>query len=516
MKSKKIIVKSAAIVSLGIMTSRILGFVRDVFMAYFFGTKIVAQAFVMAFTIPNMLRQLVGEGAVNTVLVPVLTEYREKKEKAEFFRFANVLFNLFFVILLVITAFGILIAPVLIRILAPGFITDPIKLSLTIELSRILFPYVLVIGLVAYCTGVLNTFGHFAAPAYASTLLNAVVVVTMLIFFRSFEINHLVLAILIGGVVEILFLMFPLLRKGPFFNFKEGLFHEGAKKVGRLLVPRLAGAGMYQVNILVDRILASLEFIVGKGAVAAMYYGNRLFQLPLSLFGVALATAALPTLSSLAAKRDMEKLKESISFSIRNMFFLSAPASIGLMVLAKPIIKVIYERGEFTAAATAMTSSVLFFYSMGVVAYGGVMILVSAFYAMQDTLTPVKTAFVALLLNIALNLIFMVPLKAGGLALATSIVGYVNFVFLFNIIQRRIGLFDKKELSNSFFKITASSVIMGIAAYILSAVTNWGCGIRDALSLILIIIASIGAYLLASFVLKVEEMRMILSWIKRT
>lgn len=515
MISEKRLAKSTAIISSGIMTSRILGFIRDILIANFFGMKIFAQAFVMAFTVPNALRQLVAEGAVNTVLVPVLTEYHVKKDKTEFLRFANVLFNLFLVILLLVTIIGILAAPVLIRIIAPGFIIDPAKFFLTIKLTRILFPYILLVGLTAYCMGILNMFGHFAAPAFASAVLNATIIGGMLIFYPHVQITHLAFAVLAGGVLQLLFQVPPLLKRGPFFNIRTGLLHKSAKKVGRLFLPRMVGAGIYQINIVVDRMLASLQLIVGKGAVAALYYGNRLFQLPLALFGIAIATAALPTMSSLVVEKNIEKLKKSISFSIRNMLFLSVPASIGLMVLARPIIKVIFERGEFTSYATDVTSSVLFFYAIGLVAYGGIRILVAAFYAMQDTATPVKTAFFTLLLNIVLNVILMVPLKAGGLALATSISGFVNFCSLSIILEKKIGRFEGKETLNSLSKILFASLVMGFIAYGLMTMMPWDGGIKDTMNLILIISTSIAAYLGLSIMLKVKEMRAVFSWIKR-
>ncbi len=515
MTSEKGIAKSAAIVSFGTMVSRVLGFVRDIFIAFFFGTGTVAQAFFMAFTVPNLLRQLVAEGAVNTVIVPVLTEYKATRDRAEFFNFANVLFNQFVAVLLLITTAGIILAPVLIRIIAPGFISDPVKFALTIDLTRILFPYILLVGLTAYCAGVLNTFRHFAAPAFGSAVWNATIIIVMLVFFKTFEVSHLVIAVLFGGAMQLLLQVFPMLNKGPFFDIRAGLAHEGSGKIGRLLMPRVMGAGVYQLNVIVDRMLASLQLIVGKGAVAALYYGNRLFQLPLALFGIAIATAALPAMSSLAVGKDVKKLGESISFSMRNMFFLSLPASLGLMVLSRPIIKVIFERGEFTAYATDVTSSALFFYSIGLVAYGGVRILVSVFYAMQDTLTPVKTAFLALIVNIALNLILMVPLKAGGLALATSIAGFVNLLILAGLLRKRIGLFQWKEIGHSLARISAASAVMASVSYILMKALPWHGGVKDAAMLGVIILASALAYLFACIVFKVREMRMAFSWIRK-
>ena len=515
MTSKKGLTKSTAIVSSGIAISRILGFVRVILLAKFFGIGASAQAFVMAFTLPNSLRQLVAEGAVNTALVPVLTEYKAKKSKAEFWHFVNVLFNLFLVVLLFIAIVGVLAAPLLARIIAPGFIKDPEKLNLTIALMKMIFPYILLVGLTAYCIGVLHTFKHFTAPALSSAILNLTMIAGILAFYPYVNIAYLGCAVLIGGILQIALQLPPLLKKGPFFNLKAGLVTEGVGKFGKLLLPRMVGAGIYQINIIVDRILASLPFI-GEGAVVALYYGNRLFQLPLALFGIAIATAALPTMSSQVVEKNIEKLKETISFSLKNMLFFSMPASVGLIVLSRPIIKVLLERNKFTSYATDITSRVLFFYAIGLIAYGGVKILVAAFHAMQDTRTPIKVTSFALISNIVLNLILMVPLKAGGLALATSISGFIHFSFLFKLLRKKIGQFGEREILYFFLKILSASLVMALFAYTIMRRVTWNGGIKDILSLILIICSSIVLYLCVLLILKVKRARILFSWIKRS
>jgi len=516
MTTEKRLAKSTIIVSAGIMASRVLGFVRDILFAKFFGMGNAIQAFLMAFTVPNALREIAAEGAVNTALVPVLTDYNVKKGKEEFWRLANVIFNLFFVILLIIVIIGVFISPFLIRILAPGFLKDPDKFSLTVRFTRILFPYILLVGLAAICMGILNTLKHFIAPALGGVVFNVSLIGGMLIFYPHVTIMHVVFAVLVGGVLQFLVQLFPVLRRGPFLNWRAGLRHEGAVKVGKLLLPRLVGSGIYEINVIVDRMLASLEFVTGKGAVAALYYGNRLFQLPLAVFGISLATTALPTMSSFAAEKDMEKLKDTISFSLRTMLFFTTPAAIGLMVLSRPIIKVLFERGAFDQYATTITSTVLLCYSMGLIAYGSIRILVSAFYSMHDTFTPVRVTFYALFYNIALNLILMWPLKAAGLALATSIAGFINFGSLFIRLRKKVGQFREKEILESFVRILGASLVMGFVAFSLMSAINWDNGIiRDALNLVLLIIISVIAYMVSSLAFKVREMRSALSWIRR-
>ena len=517
MSTEKRLAKSTVIVSLGIMASRILGFIRDILFAKFFGTGSAIQAFLMAFTIPNALREVAAEGAVNTALVPVLADYNVKKGKEEFWRLANVIFNLFFAILLVIVIVGVLISPVLVRLIAPGFLKDPDKFALTVRFTRILFPYILLVGLATICMGILNTLKHFITPALGGVVFNAAVIGGMLIFYPHVTIMHVVLAVLAGGLLQLSIQLFPVLRLGPFPDWKAGLRHEGAIKAGKLLLPRLAGASIYEINVIVNRILASLDFVTGKGAVAALYYGNRLFQLPLAAFGISLATTALPAMSSLAAEKNIEKLKDMISVSLRTMLFLTVPAAVGLMVLSKPIIKVLFERGEFDQYATAVTSAVLLCYSIGLIAYSSIRILVTAFYSMHDTVTPLRVSFYALFYNIALNLILMWPLKAAGLALATSIAGFINLGSLFIRLRKKIGQFGEKEILESFMRISGASLIMGFVAFCLMSTVNWDNGtIRNTANLLFLIAVSVIVYIGSSFAFRVREVGSLLSWIKKS
>lgn len=516
MTTEKRLAKSTVIVSSGIMVSRVLGFVRDVLFAKFFGTGSSMQAFLMAFTIPNALRELAAEGAVNTALVPVLSDYNVKKSKEEFWRLASVVFNLFCVVLLAIVIAGILLSPILVKIIAPGFIKDPDKFSMTVRFTRILFPYILLVGLAAICMGILNTLKHFVLPALGGVMFNVALIGSMLIFYPNVTIMHIVFAVLVGGLLQLAIQLFPILKLGPFLNWRAGLKHEGAAKIGKLLFPRFVGSGIYEINIIVDRVLASLDFITGKGAVAALYYGNRLFQLPLAVFGISLATTALPAMSSFVAEKDMEKLKDTISLSLRMMLFLTMPAAIGLMVLARPIIKVLFERGQFDQYATAVTASVLLCYSIGLIAYGSTRILVSVFYSMHDTVTPVRVAFYALFYNIGFNLVLMWPLKAAGLALATSIAGFINFGSLFIRLRKKIGQFREKDILESFIRILGASLVMGFAAFCLTSAFNWDNGImRNAANLLFLIAVSVIVYIAGSFAFKVREIRSIFLWIRK-
>ena len=501
MSTNKSIVKSAGIIGGATTLSRVLGFIRDIVIARFFGTSMYAQAFVVAFRIPNLLRDLIGEGATNAAIVPVFTEELTKNGKKEFLKLSQVIFNIMFFTLLALTAAGIFFSPLIVRIIAPGFLADPEKFKLTVTLTRFIFPFLIFAGLWAYAMGVLNSLGHFTAPALGPCVLNVMIIMCAGWFGEN--IFGLAAGVLAGGALQ-LFIQFPaLLKRGWRFTITREFKHPGAKRIGILLIPRALGACVYQINVFVSTILASLSGIVGEGAVAALYYANRIWQLPLAIFGIALAQAALPTMSRYVALNDMGKLKHTLLFSMRGLFFILVPASIGLIVLGEPITKALFERGAFTSYSTHITSSALFFYSIGLVACGGIKILVNVFYALKDTMTPVKVASMSLALNIILNLLLMGPLKVGGLALATSLAAIFNCFLLYRFLRKKIGPLGISRILDSLLRILLAGLLMGLVCHF--AVYR--------INVIVAVIIGIGVYFLTCFALGAREMKELLSWI---
>lgn len=505
--SKKRLIKSTGAIGIATAISRVLGFIRDIVIANFFGTAIYAQAFVVAFRIPNLLRDLVGEGAANAAFVPVLTSELTKEGKEQFFKLAQVILNILFWTLLLLTFMGILLSPVIVRVIAPGFSADIEKFQITVTLTRILFPFLILVGLWAYAMGVLNSLGHFAVPAFGPCVLNLAIIACAAWFGEN--VFGLTSGVLVGGALQLFMQAGPLYMHGWRFRLTKEFRHPQAKRIGILLIPRALGACVYQVNVFVSTILASFSGIVGEGAVAALYFANRVWQLPLAIFGIALAQAALPTMSRQVAANDMEKLKETILFSLGILFFILIPASIGLMMLASPITKILFERGAFTAYSTEITSAALFFYAIGLVACGGVKVLVSAFYSMHDTMTPVKTAVWSLIINIILSVIFMAPFKVGGLAFATSISAAFNFIILYVMLKKRLGGLDVKETLDSFLRTLVAAAVM---ALYLKIFFSGAVGLKG---LILAICTAIMVFIASSYVLKVKEMAGLLSWITR-
>lgn len=503
------LLKSTGVIGIATTTSRVLGFVRDILIANMFGTGIFAEAFVVAFRIPNMLRDMVGEGAMNAAIVPVLTEYSHTRTREEYWEAARVILNLMLTVLVALSVLGVMFAPVLVRVIAPGFLADPQKFNTTVLLTRIVFPYILLLGMVAYSKGVLNSLHYFTTPAFAPVVLNATMILALVALCPVIGIKGLIVGVLLGGVFEVLMQIKPLKDRGLRLGRSFKLIHPIAKRIGKLLAPRALGTAVYQLSVFIDTVLASLAGIVGAGGVAALYYSNRLVQLPLAVFGISLATAALPKMTKEVALNDMEKLKDTISFSLRTISTVMLPACVGLMVMARPIISTLFERGKFTDYSTQITSSALFFYSFGLFAYAGIKILVNTYYSMGDTRTPVKTASVSLGINLVLNLILMWPLKVGGLALATSIAASTNFVILYIILMKRIGDIGTERIVREALKVVLSSIIMGAFTFFASRFlfTPGVSGVKGAIYLVIVIFTSALVYIIAAYFLGVEAVR---------
>ena len=515
--STKSLLKSSGIISAATAVSRVLGFIRDILVARFFGTGASIEAFFVAFRIPNLLRHIVAEGAANSAFVPVLSEHLVTKSKEDYWQVVNVLFNIVLICLTCIVIIGIFAAPFIVRIVAPGFSADEKLILLAIKLTRIIFPYILLIGMAAYFMGILNSLKHFSVPAFAPIFLNISIITAILIFYRNVTVMHLAFAVLIGGVFQLLVQIPVLYAKGMRFGFPATLRHPVVKKIGKLLFPRVLGTAVYQLNVLVDTMLASFYTIVGAGGIAALWYAYRLIQLPTAVFGTSLAMASLPTLSQYYARDEMDKFKKTISFLLRAFFLIIIPATAGFIILGSHIIRIIFQGGAFTAYSTAITNTALLFNSFGLFSYAGIRIMVFSFYSMQDTVTPVKTASIALVINIVLNLILMWPLKIGGLALATSIAGIFNFSALLYILRKRIGNFSGEYMALFLFKIILAVLLMaGVLYFGLDKFNTFIRARGFAFSigaLFLYILIGIGVYLTALYALRVKELGTFAKWI---
>lgn len=517
--SNKRLLKNTGFISLATLTSRVFGFIRDILIANFFGTTIFAEGFVIAFRIPNLFRDLVGEGAANAAFVPVLTEYSTTRSKDEFWNLSRNLLFVLVIVLFAVSVCGVLLAPVIVRVIAPGFINDPAKLAIAVSLTRITFPFIFLVGIVAYGMGVLNSLNHFAIPALGPVLLNISMIGFLLFVCPNMGITGLAIAVLVGGALQVAAIGAMLYKKGlrvwrPTLPVAK---HPAIKRIWRLLVPRFFGSAVYQLSVVVDNVFSTFTWIVGVGAPAALWYSYRLFHLPLAIFGIALATVALPKMSGEVARKDITSLKETISFSLKGVFLALVPASVGLATLGRPIVRILFERGEFTSYSTSITHNALFFYSFGLFACGGIKILVNAFFSMGDTKTPVKVASVSFFINLALNFILMWPLKIGGLALATSAAATFNFIMLYILLSRRIGDIGLSSLTAFLGKVAVSCASMGIFSFIAgkfldaSQMGTFG----NIAGIIIIILFSAAIYIFSGFLLGLGEIKRFLRWILR-
>ncbi|MHB8910014.1 MAG: murein biosynthesis integral membrane protein MurJ [Syntrophales bacterium] len=466
------VVRAAGIVGSATMLSRIFGFIRDMVVAALFGAGLTTDAFFVAFRIPNLLRRLLAEGSLTVSFVPVFTEYLRNKTREEALELVNITFTALSVILVVVSLLGVLFSPLIVTIMAPGFARTPAQYDLAVFLTRLMFPYILLISLVALCMGILNSLRHFAAPALSPVVLNLAMILAALTLRGLFQepVVALAVGVMAGGVLQLAMQLPFLVSKGvrlkPDFHF----LHPGVKRIGMLMLPASFGAAIYQINIFIGTILASL---LPTGSVSYLYYADRIVELPLGVFAIAVGTASLPSFSDQVAQGRIEELKRTISFSLRLILFITIPATLALIVLRVPIISVLFERGEFNAQAAVLTAQALLAYAVGLWAFSVIRIIVSAFYSLQDTRSPMKAAIVALVVNAVFSVALMFPLKHAGIALATSIASAVNVGMLWVILKRRVGPILDREFSRSIVKTSLASLAMGAAIFGIGLLIPW-------------------------------------------
>jgi putative peptidoglycan lipid II flippase len=482
--SKEKIAKSAGRVSGATLISRVLGLARDSFFAAIFGTTIYADAFNVAFLIPNFLRRVFGEGTLNASYVPVYTHYMRREGEGPAVQLAGRVFSVMMVVLGLVVLVGALLAAPIVNLYAFGWRGSPETMALTVKLTRLLFPYIFFVALAALAGGTLNSRGFFGLPAFAPAFLNISLIGAALILLGSSwgagerAITIFSVGALVGGVLQIASQV-PLLRKtGHRLRFDPDFKDPGVRWIGRLMLPGLLAFAVTQINVLVDTLLATT---LESGSVTALRLGNRVAIQPLGIFGVAITTAALPTLAAHAAEEDKRKLVDDFAFSLRLMLALLIPSTVGLIVLAKPVVRLLFERGEFTAArSTPMTVNALLFYTSGLFAYGGVKAVVQAFYSLKDTLTPMKVAIFNVALNITLDIVLVRYLGLVGLALATAISSAIGFAILCWLLRRRLGDIRGRETWKSVGKMVLVSGLMGVVLYLVAgaleplAVNIWG------------------------------------------
>jgi putative peptidoglycan lipid II flippase len=511
------ITKAATIIGTGTLLSRIFGFLRDMVVAYFFGAGKVTDTFFVAFRIPNLWRRLVGEGSLTISFIPVYTEYLNQQSEEESREITHIAFTIAGILLLILTMIGILFSPILIRIIAPGFLKDLEEFRLTITLNKIMFPYLFFMGLFALCMGILNSLRHFFAPAFAPIFLNICIIISVLFLYHILQnpIMSLAIGVLIGGMIQFLFQIPFLIKKRINFRFNFNLRHPAIKRIGVLMVPGFIGTAVYQFNVLIDTVFASL---LPSGSVSFLYYADRLMEFPLGIFAIAIGMAALPSFSTLISQGRIEDFEETLSFTFRLVSFISIPAMVGLIALKTPIFNLLLQRGKFDSFATDMAAKALLGYSIGLWAIAGSRVIAPAFYSFQDTWTPFKIALICLGTNVLLNCILMHPLKHAGLALATGLSSILNLILLVLKLKQKIRGIDVEGNVHSLLKMLLCSLPMGLVAYLICTFGDWtvaGNTIEKSLLLGLTILNSLGIYLICSYGMKNDELFFLMEIVKR-
>jgi putative peptidoglycan lipid II flippase len=518
---KKNVTRAAGIVGAATLLSRIFGYIRDMVLASFFGAGMAADAFIAAFRIPNLLRRLFGEGSLSIAFVPVFTEAIASGDRKEAMRLAVSSLKLLLVCLSVVAVVGILAAPLIIRGVAPGFSQMPEKMALTVLLTRIMFPYIVLIGLVALCMGILNVLGHFAAPAVAPVLLNLAMIGSLFTVSRfsdsqTVQVIGLSVGVLLGGLLQLTLQLPFLVKHGVRFWEKSGLWHPSMKQVGILILPTIFGAAVYQINILVGTLLASL---LSAGSISYLYYADRLVQFPLGIFAQAAATAVLPSLSRQASAGDRNGMGETFGHAMSLVLYITIPAMVGLIVLREPIVALLFKRGAFDVETTRLTSDALLYYALGLWAFSAVRIVVSTFYAMQDTRTPVKTATIAIVANIVFGIALMGPMKHCGLALATSLSSMVNLALLVFVLRKKLGVIRWRPIFINCVKTLVASGIMALVVVVICRNILPAGSSSDLFQLLVGIaigvIAGALIFFILSWTMKIPEGNLILALIKR-
>ncbi len=487
-------------------------------LANIFGATVAADAFYVAFRIPNMFRELFAEGSMSAGFIPVFTKYLTHQTREEAKTVANAAFTTLFLILIIVTCLGLIASPNIVSAIAPGFRNNLHQFHLTTTLTRIMFPFLLFVSLAALTMGILNSLHRFGPPSFASGVFNVVSILSVLGLAPFFDEPTYAAAIgvTLGGLAQCLSQLPALHQEGFPFSLRRPLWplHPGVIQMGKLILPTSVGMSVMQINIFVSTLLASF---LPTGSVSFLYYGMRLIHFPLGIFAVALSTALLPTLSAQAAKGETAALRHTLSFGLRLIFFITFPAMMGLICLRIPIVHLLFEHGEFNALATMGTANAILFYAIGLWAFAGIRVVVPAFYALSDTKTPVIVGILAMALNLVLNILLMRPLEYKGLALATSLSAIFNFLALLFILRRHTGPIDGKRILASHIKTAIASFTIILPALWVSRQALWlsqGNWWIKGWTLTLTITGGMASYFLVQAMLKGEEFSFLWSMIK--
>ena len=511
MSEKTGVARAAGILMVAMIISRVLGYLRDVVIYAEFGQNRITDAYNAAFSIPDFLYMLLVGGALSSAFIPVFASYISTDREDEAWEVASIVLNLVMTLMLLGIVVGMVFTPQLIKILVPGF--SPDYSALTVKLTRIMFIQALFMGLSGLSMGVLNAYKHFLMPAIGSVLYNLIIVVLGWILAVLFNLGIMgfSIGVVVGAVANFAVQVPKLLQLGLRYRFSFNLRHPGVKKIFVLMAPVLIGLSVTHLNLFVNQNLAST---LPPGIVAALRTGQRIMQLPIGIFAVAIAVAVFPTLTEYSAKNQMQEFKKTMSLGIRSVIFLTLPAAVGLIVLRVPIVRLLFEQGEFTHQATLATAHALLFYSIGLIGYSAQQVLNRTFYSIQDTITPVIVGVMTIVINLVFNFALIGPMGHGGLALAYSIAGIFNMVALLYFLRRKIGSINGSLLILSFFRSLLAALLMGVAVYFTAGFFEGNFDMTRKVNQLLQVVAGVGVgfafYMFVALLFKSEEVT--LAW----
>jgi putative peptidoglycan lipid II flippase len=484
-----------------------MGYIRDERVAALLGASLSGDAFYLAYRIPNILRRLVAEGSMSAAFVPVFTGYLKEKEREEVWDFANRMFWTLSVLLAAVAVGGVIFSPLIVKAFTLNDTRIPIDLA--VALNRIMFPYIFFIGMSALAMAILNSFRIFGVPAFTPVLLNLSVVIMSFFAGRFTQPGFaLAIGILIGGTLQ-LAIQLPLLwKQGMHFTFGISFSHPGIRRVGKLMLPGIMGIGVAQINFFVDQVFLTRKFLPA-GSLTSIGLADRVMELVLGGYAIAVGTAILPMMSQHAAEKNIPELKRTLAFSLRIVSFITIPAMVGLIVMRRPIVQVLFEHGKFDAVSTELTAWALLFYTVGLPFFATSKILVPAFYSTQDMRTPVKIAFGVMFINIVLNFMLLKLLLNGGPALSTSLAGVLNSLLLYRLFVDRHGDIGAHAIGGALLRIILASTGMGVFTWamlhVVSFTTPHGLMYRVGL-LAGILTAATGVYFGLAWLMHCEEL----------
>ena len=511
---------AAGTVGTATLLSRIFGYIRDMVIAGVFGAGMMTDVFIAAFRVPNLLRRLFGEGSLAVSFIPVFSEYMTKQGRIDAYALAAAAIRLLVLVLSVLTLLGVLAAPFIVKALAYGFIDTPEKYALTVSLTRIMFPYVFFIGLVALFMGILNVLGHFAAPALAPVLLNLAMIISVFIATRLssepvFWVYGLAIGGVLGGVLQLILQLPFLVRKGIIFWRGTEIYHPGLRKIGLMFLPATFGAAVLQINTLIGNLLASFQ---PDGSISYLYFADRLVQFPLGVVGISAATAALPAFSRQAATADLSAIRDTFANAVNMVLFIIIPAMVGLIVLRSPIVTLLFQRGAFNEVASRLTADAVLYYAIGLWAFALLRIVAAAFYAQQDVKTPVRCAIIAIGANILFGIGLAELMGHSGIALALSLSAILNLVLLLKALKKRLEHLESRRISASVSRIVPSSILMGIVVWIVSRHMippgTQGTGTL-LIGLIISVATGLIVYAALSFCMRTPEFLQSMAWFRK-